>query len=97
VANAFTPILNHPALVAAMGKGATVVRFPELSPMRQVSEGKLLFEDAVAGKAPETGEPLSFFDQERVSIWWEEKVPAFFDGINPLWMPTLPRQAEAAA
>ena len=97
VANAFTPILNHPALVAAMGKGAKVVRFPELSPMRQVSEGKLLFEDAAAGKAPEAGEPLSFFDQERVSIWWEEKVPAFFGGINPLWMPALPHQAEAAA
>jgi hypothetical protein len=97
VANAFTPILNHPALVAAMGKGAKVVRFPELSPMRQVSEGKLLFEDAAAGKAQEMGEPLSFFDQERVSIWWEEKVPAFFGGINPLWMPALPHQAEAAA
>ncbi|TDH61154.1 hypothetical protein E2C06_18105 [Dankookia rubra] len=97
VANAFTPILNHPALVAAMGKGAKVVRFPELSPMRQVSEGRLLFEDAAAGKAPEAGEPLSFFDQERVSIWLEEKVPAFFGGINPLWMPTLPHQAEVAA
>ena len=24
-------------------------------------------------------------------------VPAFFDGINPLWMPSLPSQAEAAA
>ncbi|MFC7695097.1 hypothetical protein ACFQY5_41530 [Paeniroseomonas aquatica] len=97
VANAFAPILNHPALVAAMAKGAKVVRFPELNPMRQVSESKSLFADVAAGAPPAAGEPLSFFDQERVAIWWEEKVPGFFAGINPLWMPALAPQAEAAA
>lgn len=97
IEHAFDSILTHPALMAAMARGAQVVRFPALTPMRQVTDSKLHFADAADGKPPAVGEPLSFFDMERVSIWWEEAVPDFFHKIDPLWMPVLPSHVEAAA
>jgi hypothetical protein len=85
--SAFDPVVTHPTVLAAIGKGAKLVAFPALACMSAVAERRLTFSDVVAGKQADGHPRLSFFDQTRVSIWWEEEIPALISQIPREWRP----------
>ncbi len=87
VRNAFDEVLAHPVLGEAVKRGAEVVRMPALPCMTQVTDRGLTFAEAAAGVSKAGQDPLSFFDQERVAIWWQEEMPAFFARIPAHWLP----------
>lgn len=84
---AFAPMLDHPAVQAAMERGARVVPMPALTCMSQVTDRGLTFRDAAAGVAKPDQEPLSFFDRARVNRWWTREIPAFFGSFPSEWIP----------
>ena len=88
---AFAGVKQHPALIDAVLGGAKVVLMPKLSCMSQVTDRVLTFTDAMNGVDKPGAAPLSFFDQERVAVWWERDLPAFFASIPELWLPEMPR------
>ena len=96
-ANAFAAVREHKAFQATINQGARVAMMPLLSCMSQVTDRGLTFAEAINGVTKPGLEPLSFFDQERVAIWWEKNVPGFFGMIPPLWLPamTTPEEHEA--
>ncbi|WP_158744960.1 hypothetical protein [Acidisphaera sp. L21] len=89
--NAFASIKSHPIVTDALAHGAKLVMMPPLSCMSQVTDRGLTFSDAAEGVVKGEHARLSFFDQERVSIWWTKAVPAFIDSIPPLWLPASRR------
>jgi hypothetical protein len=89
--NAFAAIKSHPIVTDALVHGAKLVMMPPLSCMSQVTDRGLTFADAAEGVVKGGHPRLSFFDQERVSIWWTKAVPAFIDAIPPLWLPPSSR------
>jgi hypothetical protein len=89
--NAFSAIKGHPIVTDALVHGAKLVMMPPLSCMSQVTDRGLTFADAAEGVVKGDHPRLSFFDQERVAIWWTKAVPAFIDAIPPLWLPTSSR------
>ena len=88
---AFTNVRQHPAFQTAVERQAEVVLMPKLSCMSQVTDRGLKFTDAMNGMNKPESQPLSFFDQERVAVWWERDLPEFFKAIPPLWLPAMPR------
>lgn len=88
--SAFENVRKHPAIQGAMAAGAQVRLFPKLSCMSQVTDRHLTFADAMNGVNKPGMPPLSFFDQERVSVWWERELPKFFGSVPPLWLPEMP-------
>jgi hypothetical protein len=96
--HAFAAINRHPVIVDALAAGAEVVMMPPLSCMSQVTDRGLTFAEAAEGKTKDGHPRLSFFDQERVAIWWEKAIPQFIGSIPPLWLPaTGGRSAVPAA
>jgi hypothetical protein len=91
--NAFAAIKSHPIVTDALTHGAKLVMMPPLSCMSQVTDRGLTFADAAEGVIKCAHPRLSFFDQERVAIWWTKAVPAFIDAIPPLWLPVSSRSA----
>jgi hypothetical protein len=89
--NAFSAIKGHPIVTDALVHGAKLVMMPPLSCMSQVTDRGLTFADAAEGVIKGDHPRLSFFDQERVAIWWTKAVPAFIGAIPPLWLPTSSR------
>jgi hypothetical protein len=89
--NAFAAIKSHPIVTDALVHGAKLVMMPPLSCMSQVTDRGLTFADAAEGVIKGDHPRLSFFDQERVAIWWTKAVPAFIDAIPPLWLPAPSR------
>jgi hypothetical protein len=89
--NAFAAIKSHPIVTDALVHGAKLVMMPPLSCMSQVTDRGLTFADAAEGVVKGGHPRLSFFDQERVSIWWTKAVPAFVEAIPPLWLPACSR------
>jgi hypothetical protein len=88
---AFDAITDDPTVVKAVKNGAKVVRMPELSCMREVIDRRLSFRQAAEGVEGTTGlEPMSFFDQERVAVWLEEKMASLFDSLPAAWLPRVP-------
>jgi hypothetical protein len=70
---------------------------PELGCMRDVVKRRLTFQAAANDRrVVRTDDPLSFFDQERVGIWWEKSLPGFFRTIPASWMPQIAPAAEAS-
>jgi hypothetical protein len=88
---AFGKVRQHPALIDAALNGAKVVLMPKLACMSQVTDRHLSFADAMNNAGKPGTEPLSFFDQERVALWWERDLPPFFGSIPALWLPAMPR------
>jgi hypothetical protein len=88
---AFAAVKQHPALGDAIKKGAEVVLMPRLACMSQVTDRGLTFEEAMNAVQKPGHPPLSFLDQERVAIWWERELPAFYGLIPPLWLPAVRR------
>jgi hypothetical protein len=84
---AFAGVNKHPALLAAVKKGAKVVLMPRLACMSAVVERGLRFTDAMTGVGKPGHPPLSFLDQERVAVWWERELPRFFARFPALWLP----------
>jgi hypothetical protein len=77
-------------VTAAIDHGAHLVMMPPLSCMSQVTDRGLTFSEAAEGVIKSDRPRLSFFDQERVAIWWQKAVPAFIASIPPLWLPYRP-------
>lgn len=88
---AFSHVQNHPSFLSAGANGAQVVLMPRLSCMSQVTDRRLTFADAMSGVTKPGTPALSFFDQERVALWWERELPGFFAAIPALWLPAMPR------
>jgi hypothetical protein len=91
--NAFAAIKSHPIVTDALTHGAKLAMMPPLSCMSQVTDRGLTFAEAAEGVTKGEHSRLSFFDQERVAIWWTKAVPAFIDAIPPLWLPVSSRSA----
>jgi hypothetical protein len=89
-AHAFGAIRRHPVVTAAIDQGAHLVMMPPLSCMSQVTDRGLTFSEAAEGVIKGDRPRLSFFDQERVAIWWQKAVPVFIASIPPLWLPYRP-------
>ena len=94
VGQAFAPVLGHPTVMEAVKKGAQIVSLPALACMTKVTDNGLTFHEAGEGVTKPGQAHLSFFDQERVGIWWERDIPAFLDTIPPLWLPEIPGRAD---
>lgn len=87
---AFSHVQSHPAFRSAGSNGAQVVLMPRLSCMSQVTDRHLTFAEAMSGVTKPGTPALSFFDQERVALWWERELPGFFGAIPTLWLPAMP-------
>ena len=87
VGQAFDTILRHPTVVEATEKGAQIAFMPALACMTKVTDCALGFAEAGEGITKPGQARLSFFDQERVGIWWERDVPEFLASIPVLWLP----------
>lgn len=87
---AFSHVQSHPAFRSAGSNGAQVVLMPRLSCMSQVTDRQLTFAEAMSGVTKPGTPALSFFDQERVALWWERELPGFFAAIPALWLPAMP-------
>jgi hypothetical protein len=96
VVGAFDEVVGHEVFRYAVAQGAQVVWFPELICMQAVSDRGLTFGEAKGGVAKPGQEPMSFFDQARVEIFWENRVPAFFSEIPRQWLPAMPAGLGAA-
>ena len=95
IGQAFEPIAEHPVIVEAVRKGARIVSMPALACMTKVTDRGLSFAEAGDGVTKPGQSRLSFFDQERVGIWWERDIPAFLDSIPALWLPEIPGRVGA--
>lgn len=87
---AFAEVCGHEVVVDALEKGAKLVWFPRLICMGAVVDQGLSFEEASRGVTKPGREPLSFTDETRVEIFWEDEVPKFFAAIPPHWLPAMP-------
>lgn len=87
---AFSDVLADKVFEAAMDRGAQVVWFPALTCMTAVSDRALKFDSSDAASSKAGQSPLSFFDQARIEIFWEEAVPEFFEAIPADWLPAMP-------
>lgn len=92
IGNAFADIFEHPVIAEAESKGAVVAIMPALSCMSKVTDRGLTFLEAAEGTTKGKHTRLSFFDQERVSIWWRKAVPAFLATIPAHWLPAIPEE-----
>ena len=93
---AFAEVTGHKVFADAVAQGAQVVWFPALICMAAVSDRGLTFNEAKRGGAKPGQEPLSFFDQARVEIFWEDHIPAFFAEIPSDWLPAMPGNGMAS-
>lgn len=89
VEGAFADVTGHKIFADAVAQGALVVWFPTLICMAAVSDRALTFNEAKQGVAKPGQETLSFFDQARVEIFWEDHIPAFFADIPSDWLPQM--------
>jgi len=87
---AFSEVMEHKVFVDAVAHGARVVWFPALTCMSAVTDRGLTFTEAKNGVTKPGKEPLSFFDQTRVEIFWDDHITAFFDSIPANWLPAMP-------
>jgi hypothetical protein len=94
---AFEAVKADPVIRIAESHGAVVAEMPELGCMRDVVKRRLTFQVAANDRRlVRMDDPLSFFDQERVGIWWEKSLPRFFRTIPASWMPRIAPAAEAS-
>lgn len=93
---AFAAVKEHHAFLKAVQNGAKIVLMPKLACMSQVTDRGMSFTDAMNGVDKPGSASLSFFDQERVAVWWERDLPPFFASIPPLWLPAMPRFTSGA-
>ncbi len=87
---AFAEVCGHEVVVDALEKGAKLVWFPRLICMGAVVDQGLTFEEASRGVTKPGHKPLSFTDETRVEIFWEDEVPKFFAAIPAHWLPAMP-------
>ena len=86
---AFAEVCGHEVVLDALNKGAKMVWFPRLICMGAVVDQGLTFEEASRGVTKAGHEPLSFTDETRVEIFWEDEVPKFFAAIPAHWLPEM--------
>lgn len=86
-AGAFAPVRDHPAVRAAVLRGARIAVLPALGCMSKVTDMGVMFADAADGRARPGEEPLSFFDRARVNRWWRIEMPEFFRQFPAEWLP----------
>lgn len=86
----FAEITKHDVVMEAIDKGAHLVWFPRLICMASIIDQGLTFPEAIAGVVKPGHEPLSFTDETRAQIFWEDDVPAFFAAIPQHWLPAMP-------
>ena len=84
---AFSALREHPTVVNAVLAGAKIAQMPSLSCISAVTERGLGFAGFASGKQAEGFPETSFFDQERVLVWFGRALPKFFLDIPAEWMP----------
>lgn len=94
---AFEPLLEHPAVLAAIKGGARIVTMPALGCMSAVTDRGLGFEAFAEGSQSPTHPETSFFDQERAWLWFSREMPRFFERIPGEWLPRVPAAAVATS
>lgn len=85
---AFEWLLEHEAVQRAFERGAPMAFMPALSCMREVTDRRLTFPQAMTGDISTGARPLSLFDRSRVKLWWTGKMRKFFQRWPSEWMPT---------
>jgi len=86
---AFAEVCDHRVVVGALDKGAKLVRFPALACMPAIIDQGLSFADGMRGAVRPGHQSMTFLDQARVQIFWEDHVPAFFAQIPVEWLPAI--------
>jgi hypothetical protein len=86
---AFSEVCDHRVVVGALEKGAKLVRFPALACMSAIIEQGLSFPDGMRGAAMPGHQSMTFLDQARVQIFWDDHVPAVFAEIPAEWLPAM--------
>ena len=86
---AFGPLLEHPAVLAAVKGGARVVTMPALGCMSAVTDRGLGFEAFAEGAQSAAHSETSFFDQERAWLWFSREMPRFFQTVPAEWLPRV--------
>jgi len=86
----FEKVTKHEVVLAALDKGARIIWFPPLLCMSQVTDRGLTFRQVIKGEVKPGQDPLSFFDQARVSIFWEQLFPAALESVPSQWLPSMP-------
>jgi hypothetical protein len=92
---AFSEVMQHSAVNAAMANGALVSVFPRLACMQDVTDRHLTFTEAMNGAKGTGSQPFCPFDQARVHRWWTHEVPEFFGEIPPEWLPAIRERVDA--
>jgi hypothetical protein len=95
LSTAFTKLMTHPVVQDAIEQGAEVRQMPALGCMAAVTDRGLNFADFADGKQADGHPETSFFDQERVFLWLNRHMPAFFAGLPPTWLPALEQPMQA--
>ena len=93
VEGAFETIRAHAAIKQAVRKGATIVIFPRLGCMSEVTDRSLTFREATTAIEKGGHSSMARFDRTRVRMWFDKAVPAAMSRIPPLWLPVT-RSAE---
>lgn len=94
---AYAAALLHPAVQAAMARGAVVVRFPVLGCVSQLSDGGLTYEAVLRGEYGPGQRRLGLFATAEVRRFWSRDLPRFFGQFPPEWLPCPVEAAEAQA
>lgn len=89
VESSFAEIRKHDVVMEAIDKGAQLVWFPRLICMGQIIEQGLTFAEASTGVAKPGHQSLSFTDETRAQIFWDDELPAFLAGIPREWLPAM--------
>jgi len=89
---AFNEIISDQVMTDVLKAGAMMITIPALPCMTAVMDLRVSFRGAACGQTSPGGEPLSPFDQERTSVWFEEEFPKTMEQWPAEWAPRIGRQ-----
>ncbi len=82
---AFDPVVTHPIFLAAVKRGARVLRMPRLAPMFEIDRRRLSFAEAELGRVKEGQEKLGPTARQMVALWRREMEASFAPVAS--WLP----------
>ncbi len=94
---AFQSVNRHKTIGRSIGKGARIVVMPSLACLAEVTDRRLLFEEAMDGKVGADGRSVSILDRHRVRKWWTVEFPAMMQKIPGEWLPASSGRAALRA
>lgn len=94
---AFAPALRHPAVQAALERGAQVTIMPVLGCVSELADQGLGYEAALRREYRAGQRPLGFLNLAEVRRFWTRELPRFFGEFPAEWLPCPLAPTEDAA